>query len=399
MIGSDKDALIDQPLPEASSNRLGGPLVSLALVLMVWIGGRSVLWEDPFASEGLIGQAVERFAQPSDKPTLPQDGKTLVASGPSVSGERVAVSADLAPALLVRLDAGPAPALKRTSALTARAHNVLWHSALASDLRRTSWRARGARYMAQPETHTDPPVFPGSAPRVLRKTSAKRVSSDRWSLAAWTFAREGSNTRRVSPGPAPVYGASQAGAILQYRAAPSNSRDPRAYARVSRSLVDQPETEVALGVSARPLTPLALRVAAEARLTDNALGRDVRPSVYAITEVPPVSLPLDLAAEVYAAGGYVGGQADTAFIDGQAVLAGEVTNFDLRRADDVRVSLGAGAWGGAQRGVHRLDVGPTVRFDVAVGTVPARLSIDYRERIGGEATPSSGLAATLSTQF
>ena len=115
--------------------------------------------------------------------------------------------------------------------------------------------------------------------------------------------------------------------------------------------------------------------------------------------MPPQSLPFELTAEVYAAGGYVGGDADTLFAEGQTTVTRDIAIFDLRRADDVRVSVGAGAWGGAQRGVHRVDVGPTVRVDMTLGPVPARVSIDYRERVGGEATPASGIAATLSTQF
>jgi hypothetical protein len=40
-----------------------------------------------------------------------------------------------------------------------------------------------------------------------------------------------------------------------------------------------------------------------------------------------------------------------------------------------------------------------VQFDLAIGSVPVRVSIDWRERIGGDAAPESGLAATLSTRF
>jgi len=65
----------------------------------------------------------------------------------------------------------------------------------------------------------------------------------------------------------------------------------------------------------------------------------------------------------------------------------------------LRLSVGAGAWGGAQDDAQRFDIGPTLRLDLTVGEVPARLSLDWRERIGGQAGPDSGLAATLSTRF
>ena len=59
------------------------------------------------------------------------------------------------------------------------------------------------------------------------------------------------------------------------------------------------------------------------------------------------------------------------------------------------VSLGAGAWGGAQRDAQRLDIGPSATL--ALG--PARLSIDWRQRVAGRARPGSGLALTLGGDF
>jgi hypothetical protein len=129
------------------------------------------------------------------------------------------------------------------------------------------------------------------------------------------------------------------------------------------------------------------------------LGRDLRPSAFVITELPAIALPAGLSAEVYAAAGYVGGDAATGFADGQTSITRSVADFKLAPLDPVRVSLGAAAWGGAQRGVYRLDIGPTLRMDMRLGEVPARVSIDYREQIAGDAAPASGIAATLSTQF
>ncbi|MEO1047204.1 MAG: hypothetical protein AAFW59_02645, partial [Pseudomonadota bacterium] len=221
----------------------------------------------------------------------------------------------------------------------------------------------------------------------------------RWSLGVWAFGREGSQSAPISEGRVPVYGASQLGANLQYRIAPANPRDPRAYLRAYRALIERPENELAFGVSARPTGAIPVRVAAEIRATENQFGSDIRPAVLAITEVPPVSLPWGFTGEVYAGAGYVGGESNTAFVDGQGAIARRVASFDLRNPDALRVSVGAGAWGGAQRDAHRIDVGPTLRLDMSIGEVPARFSIDYRERVGGDAAPESGVAATLSTQF
>ena len=154
-----------------------------------------------------------------------------------------------------------------------------------------------------------------------------------------------------------------------------------------------------MGLSARPVTALPIRIATEIRATDSSFARDLRPAAFAITELPPVSLPMDMAAEIFAAGGYVGGSANTGFAEGQATVTRRVSDFDLSALKGINLSVGAGAWGGIQRSVHRVDVGPTLRLDMALGDVPARISVDYRERIDGEATPGSGFAATLSTQF
>lgn len=60
-----------------------------------------------------------------------------------------------------------------------------------------------------------------------------------------------------------------------------------------------------------------------------------------------------------------------------------------------QLTLGAGAWGGAQRDAQRLDIGPSA--SLALGK--ARLSLDWRQRIAGRAAPGSGLALTLGGDF
>ncbi|MEM6858100.1 MAG: hypothetical protein AAF559_09535 [Pseudomonadota bacterium] len=406
MIDSEREALIDQVTSEEPPLRHGGPLAMLGLVLAAWISGRMVLWENPFPSVDLVAEAAQLLAKAdadaaqASVQVLPDEGEqalTQAKGGPLLS-DRALRSWQSAGNFAG--DTGPAPRIDESNAFLAQGHDQLWRVALTLDGRGGTWRARRLDLRKRSERQAAVPVFPGAPPFVsddtARKSSAK---PDRWSFGAWAFLREGSGAAPIAQGRIPVYGASQIGANLQYRADPSSKHDPRLYARAYRALIDEPESEIAAGVSARPVGAVPVRVAAELRYTDNRFRSEVRPAAYAITEFPPVSLPLGARAEVYAGAGYVGGEADTVFFDGQAAVIREVTSFDLQRERDVRVSLGAGAWGGAQRDANRVDVGPTMRVDMMLGAVPARISVDYRERVGGDASPVSGVAATLSTQF
>lgn len=221
----------------------------------------------------------------------------------------------------------------------------------------------------------------------------------RWSIDAWAFWRAGSNAAPISQGRVPVYGASQLGGVLQYRLAPVAPIDPRLYARAYRALVRRGESELAVGASLRPLPRVPVRLAGELRLTDGAFRTEARPAAIAVTELPPQRLPLGITLDAYAQGGWVAGTDATAFADAQGSLTREIDKVGISTDNALRLSVGAGAWGGVQEGAARIDVGPTLRLDLTLGEVPARLSVDWRQRVGGNAGPVSGVAATLSTSF
>lgn len=133
---------------------------------------------------------------------------------------------------------------------------------------------------------------------------------------------------------------------------------------------------------------------AEVRIQRVGGDNRLRPAILAVTELEPVRLPLGTRGETYAQVGYVGGDFATPFVDGQARITREVAEFDLGHLD-----VGSGVWGGAQKGAKRLDIGPTASVHTRIGEVPARLSIDYRERVAGDAAPRSGVAVTFSVGF
>ncbi len=379
----------------------GVPLVMLALLLTAWTGARALWWDNPFAGIGAVLNPSVAGAS-----SLPAPAFGLRDGSPALATQRasahIGAIANLTAykrAVLAGVVAGDALAQTAARAATdprfSAAHQVLQQSGLRG-LAPSPGNARG---FAAQQLAAEQLAASGEPPYLAAPPPSSAASGQRWSLDTWAFWRQDSAGAPASQGRAPIYGASQLGAVLQYRLAPLAKRDPRLYARAYRALVQDGESELALGVSARPFALIPIRIAAEARLTDAAFRTEVRPSASAITEIAPIRLPYGAHLEAYGQAGWVGGATPTAFADGQASVSREVAAVAAASGNAVRLSVGAGAWGGAQQDAQRIDVGPTMRLDLTVGDVPARLSLDWRERVGGAAGPDSGLAATLSTRF
>jgi hypothetical protein len=221
----------------------------------------------------------------------------------------------------------------------------------------------------------------------------------RWSGDGWLLVRGGGQGFGPA-GSLPIYGASQLGAVLRYRLDAGASRfSPALYTRISGALSGPAgifgEREAALGLSARPLPGVPVRVMVEGRVSRFVSGATrLRPAASVVSEVAPIALPLSTRAEFYAQAGYVGGPAATAFVDGQFRLDHRIT-----RLGPAELRGGAGAWGGAQSGSARLDVGPVLTLQANTGSAAARLVMDWRFRLAGNAAPASGPALTLSAGF
>ncbi len=396
--------------------RRGGPLIMLGMVLGIWVAGRAALWESPFAAVALPsaemflaedppahggdlvppvdGHAEAELAQFLD-PSKPFSVATHTQADTvqlwTVSGMQGMVQASESWGRSQQGETGTTEPIIAAghSFLMAAAFRVDWSDEVASADAVSREPARGLSGSA---TVTE--VSPAGPARFLPLRNL-----DRWSLDAFAFYRQGSGSTAISQGRVPVYGASQAGANLQYRIDPGSGRDPRAFVRAYRAFVPDGENEIAAGVSARVVEAIPVRLVAELRVSDNRFGTETRPAAYAVTELPIVNLPFDIRAEAYGGAGYVGGSADTPFVDGQAFISREIASVDRPGDQSVRFSIGGSAWGGAQRDASRLDVGPSARVDLTIGRVPARLSVDWRERVAGDAEPNSGIAATLSTRF
>lgn len=393
-------------LPQPSSRR-GQPLFALGFLMLAWIGVRTaVLASDGAPDESAPTRVVASAPQTAARAANAQPAKP----DESRAGARPAVPAALRPQLQLRLaepqdapvviaplpeaapstDAGPVALPDRQLPVPPRiaaGHQLLMMAGLSE-----------LPMPVEALAATPPPVLLRAPVPFL---PAARKEAIRWSADGWMLWRPGGNGYNLPgaglPGanlPSGAYGASQAGMVVRYRLAPSSSLRPALYLRASTGFHYPRGEELAAGIALRPVPRIPLAAMAEARVTRTPTGNIVRPALAVVSELPPVALPFAFRGEIYGQAGWVGGKDHTPFIDGQARI-----ERPLARAGKFELRVGAGAWGGAQRGTGRLDVGPTATLDVPVGPVGSRLSADYRFRLVGNAAPGSGPAVTLSAGF
>jgi len=352
-------------MTQAASFR-GQPLLLLGGLLLGWTGLRVALW------------------QPWPEEEVRTDPGSVAASAVAVQE----ALPHIGPAASIGTSTRPSPATVRfASAAAKQALPVEFIPLPTSPLQRGSTLDR-ARASFPP-----PPGVPAAAPSLAaaeRPLPSPQLS--RWTGDAWLLLRDDTTTPILSGRPS--YGRSQAGAVIRYRLARSSAHVPQAHLRASSALAGVKEHEVVLGLSARPLARMPLRLALEGRLSETDAGTEIRPAAFAVTELPPLALPLGATGEIYLQGGYVGGRFATAFADGQVSV-----ERALLRSRGAEVRVGAGAWGGAQEGAERLDVGPSASVAFRLGAAYGRIAADYRFRVAGDAEPSSGPALTVSAGF
>lgn len=206
----------------------------------------------------------------------------------------------------------------------------------------------------------------------------------RWSGSLWGIVR-GRGAAGVAT---PQLGGNQAGLRLAY-ALDEGGRVTLA-GRVASAL-GMRQQEAAVGVEWRP-TRLPLRLVAEQRIAiagaRGGLGVGV---VGGVAEVP---LGAGIALDGYGQAGWIARDGGEGYADG-ALRAGR----DVMTRGAVAIDLGVGAWGAAQRGAARLDVGPSAALTFPIGARRIRLSLDWRQRIAGDARPGSGPALSLGADF
>lgn len=234
---------------------------------------------------------------------------------------------------------------------------------------------------------TRSPVQIGAAPAsVFLQPPTRVLAISRWSASAWMLARGGSEAFVASNG---LLGASQAGARVLLRINDDVARPVSLGMRVSSPL-RRDGVEAAAGIEWQPFAGVPIRLLAERRQRVSGAGR----SAFALLTHGGVGdrpVAAGFRLDAYAQAGIVGVRSRDLFADGGLTLVRPLK----RSAGGNALAVGAGAWGGVQPGAARFDIGP--RVTAAVG--PARLSIDYRFRVAGNAAPASGPSLTLGTDF
>ena len=391
--------------PTSPLRRRGQPLLALILLMTSWIGARAAMWEDPVVTTAAPSQSAAGPASRQSAPA-PAVRRSAPATAPASAGPAARPPGQAVPRFDAPLPQGAVPQLPEPqfspppasppgtaapaaapplSPRVAAGHQQLWLGAMA---------------LMPVEQGGAAEVAPARLPRSGQAAAAADVQQ-RWSGDSWLLLRAGSNGFNAPgsglPGvyvPLGFYGGSQAGAVLRYRLAVTSPYRPSLYLRGSSGLEYPRGEELALGLSLRPVPRLPVALLLEGRVTRTVSGEIVRPAAALVSELPPVRLPLGTRGEVYVQAGYVGGRDGTAFIDGQARI-----ERPLVQAGGFQLRAGGGAWGGAQRGANRVDVGPTATLAVPIGPAGARLSADYRFRVVGNAAPGSGPVLTLSAGF
>lgn len=234
---------------------------------------------------------------------------------------------------------------------------------------------------------TDPGAnYPAPSPAPLLRSASTRP--DRWHGSAWMLWRDNG----TSPTDAALgrLGASQAGLRVDYDLTLSAPIRTVAYARATSALQRPAAPEAAIGLSIQPARTVPVSLAVERRIALDKRARNAM-AIMAVGGFGPTRIGGGLEAEAYAQAGMVGLNRRDAFIDGKLSLLAPIDTKKLR--------IGAALSGGAQPGVERIDIGPEMQIRLPLPNIPARIAVEWRERIAGRAAPSSGLAITLAADF
>ena len=217
----------------------------------------------------------------------------------------------------------------------------------------------------------------------------------RWTADGWLLLRPSGGQAALATLPA-AYGSSQFGAVIRYDLRPESAVRSQVYLRATGAIgAAFRDRQAALGLAIRPFRKLPIAALIEGRLQQGSETLRIRPAVALLSDIAPFRLPLDAVGEAYGQVGYVGGRNPTGFFDAQVTAERSVLKLGSASA----LGIGAGIWTGGQRGAARLDIGPRAVLRTSLSALPVRVTLDWRERIAGGASPGSGPVLTLAAGF
>lgn len=240
-----------------------------------------------------------------------------------------------------------------------------------------------ARDFAETQPVAAPEVSVAATPISRGAASVEpRHERSEWSASGWLLVRGGGGSGLV---PAPSLGGDQIGARIAWT--PVNGAGFSGFVRAAAPLRGAGR-EVTVGVEWQP-GELPVRLVAEHRFAADR-GIVGGPGLAVVGGVYDVALGAGFAIDAYGQAGVIARRRSEPYADGSLRVA---------RAISDSVSVGVGSWAGAQRGVERLDIGPTVAIAMPGAGGRWRLSADWRHRVAGNARPGSGPALTLGADF
>lgn len=341
----------------------GRPLRFLAMVLSCWIGIRTAqLWPEatllPGPMKALLPLPAAAQAASSQQPTSATPARTP--SPPLLIGVRTAFLNINQPP-----DAPSVPLLRLTPPL-------------AGPMIESAPLLGAAEY-------SSPSVAP-PAPIRTAQPDYFQPMPDRWSASAWLVVRPGTGLG-AAPGGSQL-GGSQAGARLAWLLAPSSR--VALFGRLTTPLRGR-GAEAAAGVEWQP-GKAPVRLLVERRVGIDGVRGGFGAGVVGGTDGPIAS---GFRLESYGQAGAIHRERLEPYADGAARITRQVAGS----VTDIRLSIGAGAWGAIQRDASRLDIGPSVTLTLPVARQPLRVALDWRQRVAGDARPGSGVALTLGSDF
>ncbi len=384
----------------------GAPLRALFMVAVIWVFGR-VAWEVFAPNPAVISNVVTK-SSPSGR--LQVERKLVVTSGLRMFGSSVepfpitqnAMLSSQKPKAAIyqqaRVDLVSINHRYPFSIAHARVDSLALNPML-SPVGGSSEHAVGDpdKFLLRPGITTNQTSINAQNPS--GKGHGAGDNNSRISGNFWLYLRQ--NSRRaannivVAPRQFPngQYGASQIGANLSYRIIGELQSGLSIFGRVSSPISVSGQEEAALGLTVKPSSKIPISLYAEQRF---AIGSDANsgPAIYAAGGIGPQRLLEDVQLEAYGQAGYVFGRADSYFFDGAATIQKEILTHRRKK-----LSLGGGVWTGGQKGISRLDIGPRASATIPVGGLATRISVDWRQRVAGNAEPDSGVAVTITTGF